>query len=231
MGGFVSVARSLGLEVVGLHYYLGTRFLDARDIVDNTRLIIDDAVEIAAENDLLLDFLDMGGGFGVPYFAGESALDVLVLEEGLQACIAAARRAFPAATLAFESGRYLTAESGRLLLTIVARKDSYGTEFCVCDGGTNVNLAAIGTGSLGKRNFPSALVASRATGTRPAGSPTTVTVTGPLCTPDDTILKAVEWDVPPRAGDYVVIRKVGAYGPSASPHSFLGHRFPTEVCV
>jgi diaminopimelate decarboxylase len=228
---FISLARAMGIAVVGLHYYLGTRYLNASDIVDNTRLIIDDAAEIARENDLSVRFLDMGGGFGVPYFPGEAPLDMALLERGLQACIQEANRIFPDATLAFESGRYLTAEAGRLLLTVLAKKTSYGTTFCVCDGGTNLNLAVIGTGSLGKRNFPSRVVSMSQHDVQTASDSSTVTVTGPLCTPDDTILKSVEWEINPRPGDVVVIERVGAYGPTASPHSFLGHRFPTEVLI
>ncbi|MCM3556837.1 hypothetical protein M3697_17285 [Janibacter melonis] len=227
---FVGKSRSMGIEVTGLHYYLGTRFLDARDIIANTQQIIADAASIVAECELPLELLDMGGGFGVPYFENEDNLDLDVLTQGIQTCIAEARSEFPGARLAFESGRYLTAESGQLVLEVLACKWSYGTRFCVCDGGTNVNLAAIGTGSLGKRNFPNYLVprGPRAATENPPGP---VTVTGPLCTPDDTILKAVQWEHAPQAGDLVVLASVGAYGPSASPHSFLGHAYPTEVLI
>lgn len=227
---FVEYARKLGIKVSGLHYYLGTRFLDAGDIVANTRRIIRDAQEIVERCGLHLEFIDMGGGFGVPYFDNESRLSIDELKSGMQECIHEAKRAFPEAQVAFESGRYLTAEAGQLILEVLATKESYGTSFCVCDGGTNLNLAAIGTGSLGKRNFPNALISRNATSvTREATGP--VTVTGPLCTPDDTLLKSVEWDCSPYPGDLVVLSSVGAYGPSASPHSFLGHTYPTEVVV
>lgn len=227
---FVSFARSLGIDVTGLHYYLGTRFLDAENIVDNTRLILRDAQSVAAECELTVEMLDMGGGFGVPYFSNESELDLQELKQGMRECIADARRQFPEAHLAFESGRFLAAESGQLILGVLACKTSYGTRFCICDGGTNLNMAAIGTGSLGKRNFPSHLI-SRRPGSKGEPQVAPVTVTGPLCTPDDTLLKSVQWQNGPQSGDFVVLSRVGAYGPSASPHSFLGHQFPNEILI
>lgn len=227
---FVDFARSLAIDVTGLHYYLGTRFLNAQDIVVNTQRIVADAKSIAVECGLSLEMLDMGGGFGVPYFDSELFLDLEILEAGLGRCIAEAKCIFPEAQLAFESGRYLTAESGQLILEILACKTSYGTRFCICDGGTNLNLAAIGTGSLGKRNFPSYLI-PRVTMVRDQNGSGPVNVTGPLCTPDDLLLKSVQWQCDPQPGDFVVLSRVGAYGPTASPHSFLGHQYPNETLI
>ncbi|WP_188686045.1 diaminopimelate decarboxylase [Nesterenkonia cremea] len=232
VGNFVGRARKLGLDVVGLHYYLGTRFLEASDLVQNTKSILEDAREIQRETDLELRMLDMGGGFGIPYFGVESDLDLNLLKTGIIDCIKQARAWFPKAELAFESGRYLTAECGRLVLQVLTTKTSYGTRFCVCDGGTNLNMAAIGVGGIGKRNFPSWCVRfdGDSTAKLEAGDQP-VTVTGPLCTPDDVLLKDVQWSMVPKRGDLVVLDNVGAYGPSASPHSFLGHDYPTEVVV
>jgi diaminopimelate decarboxylase len=67
---------------------------------------------------------------------------------------------------------------------------------------------------------------SRATG----GDPSPWNVTGPLCTPGDTLGRNVP--LPEiRPGDLLGVGYAGAYGPSASPGLFLGHGFPAEVLV
>jgi diaminopimelate decarboxylase len=90
-------------------------------------------------------------------------------------------------------------------------------------------MAAVGIGSFVKRNFPAALLSRRADGDG-AGPARSWNVTGPLCTPNDSLLKHVQLpDLVP--GDLVGVLRSGAYGPSASPGLFLSHGFPAEVLV
>lgn len=124
-----------------------------------------------------------------------------------------------------EVGRYLTAEAGTYVARVRYVKDSYGERFAVADGGTNHHMAAVGIGSFVKRNFPLRILDRVA---EPATEDWTVT--GPLCTPNDTLGKKVA--LPPvREGDLVGVLRSGAYGPSASPVLFLGHGHPAEVLV
>jgi diaminopimelate decarboxylase len=104
-----------------------------------------------------------------------------------------------------------------------------GERFAVTDGGTHHHMAAVGTGSFVKRNFPAAMLnPARCTGA--GGELTRWSVAGPLCTPNDTLLKNVPLpDLKP--GDLIGILRSGAYGPSASPGLFLSHGFPAEVLV
>jgi diaminopimelate decarboxylase len=106
-------------------------------------------------------------------------------------------------------------------------KESMGDRFAVADGGTHHHMAAVGIGSFVKRNFPVELLSRPVPPDAEAGP---WTVAGPLCTPNDTVAKAVR--LPDLAvGDLLGVRRSGAYGPSASPAYFLSHGYPAEVLV
>jgi diaminopimelate decarboxylase len=213
------------VRVMGLHAYMGTRFLNHEDLVHNTRQILATAESLAAETGIELGTVDFGGGFGVPYFDNETGLDLPALTEGINDAVAEFLERHPGCRLINELGRYLTAPCGTYITRALFVKESMGEQFVVADGGTNHHMAAVGVGSFVKRNFPIRSL------TRYAEEPVgTYTVTGPLCTPNDVIGKRVA--LPPvTAGDLIGVELSGAYGPSASPGLFLSHGFPAEVMV
>ncbi len=116
-----------------------------------------------------------------------------------------------------ESGRFLTAQAGVYVVSVRYVKESMGELFAVADGGTNHHMAAVGIGSFAKRNFPVLLL------NRPAddGAPQPWSITGPLCTPNDTLLKRAM--LPPlRAGDLLgvtrsALRPLGLARPVLEP--------------
>ncbi|TDD20270.1 type III PLP-dependent enzyme [Nonomuraea diastatica] len=218
------VGRHANVRVVGVQAYMGTRILSEDVVAQNTALILDMAERLSAKLDFPLDIVDVGGGLGVAYFPGERDLDVEVLAGLLNPVIEefAARR--PETRMIMELGRYLTAPAGVYVVRVRYVKCSMGERFAIADGGTNHHMAAVGIGSFVKRNFPIRLL-NRADA--PAGP---WNVTGPLCTPNDTIGKAVSLpDL--RPGDLLGVFNSGAYGPSASPVLFLSHGHPAEVLV
>ncbi|PKU22086.1 type III PLP-dependent enzyme [Telmatospirillum siberiense] len=213
------------VRVRGLHAYLGTRFLDYREIVRNTENILKTAETLKQALDIPLDTVDFGGGFGIAYFDNETDLDVDSLLPELAALIDAFVAANPGSRLITEQGRFLTAESGSYLVKVRYIKESMGEKFAIADGGTNHHMAAVGIGSFVKRNYP---IVSFTDGS--SGAEEHATVTGPLCTPNDVIGKRVL--LPKiRRGDVLGIRRSGAYGLTASPGLFLGHGFPAEVLI
>jgi diaminopimelate decarboxylase len=133
--------------------------------------------------------------------------------------------AHPGTRLIMESGRYLTGPAGVYLISVRYVKESRGEWFAIADGGTNHHMAAVGIGSFVKRNFPVALL-----GRASAGEVRPWTITGPLCTPNDTVAKHIPLPAL-RPGDLLGVLRSGAYGPSASPGLFLSHGFPAEVLV
>jgi len=214
-----------GIRLVGVQAYLGTRILNEEVVVDNVRRIFDLAEELSATLDFPLDVVDVGGGLGVAYFDNERDLDLDRLTEQLNPVIEAFATRHPGTRLVMELGRFLTALCGTYVVRVRYVKTSMGENFAVADGGTNHHMAAVGVGSPVKRNFPIRLL-SRASDepSRPWQ------LCGPLCTPNDTIAKAVALpDL--RPGDLLGVLRSGAYGPSASPGLFLSHGFPAEVLL
>ncbi|MGW5082828.1 diaminopimelate decarboxylase [Micromonospora echinospora] len=213
-----------GVRVLGVHAYLGTRILDPEVIAENARRIIDLAERLAERLDFVLEAVDVGGGLGVAYFPGEPDLDPAAVAHLLNPVVEAFHAAHPGARLLLELGRYLTAPCGTYVTRVRYVKSSMRERFAVTDGGTNHHMAAVGIGSYVKRNFPMRLLNRAGTDAGPWN------VTGPLCTPNDTVGRNV--DLPElRPGDLVGVLRSGAYGPSASPVLFLSHGHPAEVLV
>ena len=170
--------------------------------------------------------VNLGGGFGIPYFHGEQVLDVEQVGEALKDALNGRHPLLRETTFAIELGRWLVGECGVYLTRIVDRKVSHGKTFLVTDGGMHHQLAASGNfGQVIRRNYPVA-IANRF-GEPPAEE---VTVVGCLCTPLDRLADDV---MLPRAevGDLVAVFLAGAYGLSASPQAFLGQQPALEIAV
>jgi diaminopimelate decarboxylase len=225
LDGVPGLAGLTHARVAGIHVYLGTRILDAQAVIDNTRYILDLAERISEAAGIPLETVDIGGGLGVPYFDSESGIDLDLLAAGVNQLLTSFRSAHPDTRLILEAGRYLTAPSGTYLVSVRSVKRSQGEDFAITDGGTHQHMAAVGIGSVLRRNFPVRLL-----GRESADDPTAWNLTGPLCTPGDTLAKSVSLPAL-REGDLLGVLMSGAYGPTASPVLFLGHGYPAEVLV
>ncbi|SEK74236.1 type III PLP-dependent enzyme [Streptacidiphilus jiangxiensis] len=222
--GLAGAHRSVRLT--GVQAYPGTRFLSEETLVDNIRRILDLAERVATRLGFEPELVDVGGGLGVAYFAGELDLDVERLTAGINPVVDAFRTRRPGTRLAMELGRYLVAHSGLYVTTVRSVKESLGERFAVADGGTNHHLTAVGIGSAIRRNFPVRLL------NRDGAQQTARwNLTGPLCTPSDTLAKGALLPADLRAGDLLGVERSGAYGPTASPVFFLSHGYPAEVLV
>lgn len=205
-------SRHPGVRLMGVHVYLGTRILDARVVADNSRRVLDLAERVSTRLGFPLELVDVGGGLGVAYFDNEQDLDVDALAGLLNPILGEFRARHPRTRLVMELGRYLTAPGGIYVVRVRYLKTSLGQRFAVTDGGTHHHMAAVGIGSYVKRNFPMRLLRAATGAVEPWH------VTGPLCTPNDTLGKNVL--LPPlRTGDLLGVLRSGAYGPTASPCS------------
>lgn len=215
--------RSNDVDVLGLHAYLGTSILDWRQIVENTRSILEMAEYLEQESGAEVRFIDVGGGFGIPYFDGESELDTSALARPLADVVHQYReKRSHRPTVAFESGRFLIGPAGIFVATVLDVKRRDDRCFVILDGGIN----AFGGEDYyrGFRPPPVRILCRDADGSEP------VTLCGPLCTPADRL--AVDTLLPPpRVGDVVAFYQAGAYRFTASPGLFLSHGFPCEVLV
>jgi len=215
-----------GAEWRGLHVFAGSQALDAEAIAEAQGRVLDLAARLTAEIGAPLPHLNMGGGFGIPYFAGDRPLDLAHVGEALSERIAALPPELAETEMAVELGRYLVGEAGVYLTRVLDRKESHEQTFLVTDGGLHHVLAASGNfGTVVRRNYPVA-IASRF-GADPEGE---ASIVGCLCTPLDRI---ADQALLPRAeeGDLVAVFCTGAYGASASPAAFLGQGPAREMLV
>lgn len=214
------------VEFVGFHVFAGSQNLDAESICQAQRCTVELVCKLAEAAREPVRYLNLGGGFGIPYSARDRRLDLTPIGENLAKLTEVLKPRLPMARVVLELGRYLVGEAGVYVTRVVDRKLSRGSVFAVVDGGLHHQLAA--TGNLGqaiRRNYPIAV------GNR-AGEPTkeTVSVVGCLCTPLDLLGKDVLLP-PTEVGDLIVLFQAGAYGLTASPTAFLGHPPPPEVLV
>ena len=217
---------SHGLVFEGFHLFAGSQNLKAEAIVEAQRKSYELALRLAERAPAPVRSLNLGGGFGIPYFPGEQRLDLRPIGDNLAALAQRADAEMPGAALVIELGRYLVGEAGIYVCRVVDRKVSRGQVFLVVDGGLNHHLSASGNfGQVIRKNYPVAVGNRMGAMTRETAS-----VVGPLCTPLDLLADRMELATA-EPGDLVVIFQSGAYGASASPQGFLGHPPVVEVLV
>ncbi|WP_294278617.1 pyridoxal-dependent decarboxylase, exosortase A system-associated [uncultured Sphingomonas sp.] len=213
-----------GADWRGFHIYAGSQALDPQAIIDTQAATLALAARLAEEAGHAPPLVNLGGGFGVPYFAGDRPLDIEAVGAALEQALVDRPAILRYSRFAIELGRWLVAEAGVYLARVIDRKESGGETFLILDGGLNHQLAASGNfGTVVRRNYPLAL--AHAMGAEPVE---TVSVVGPLCTPLDRLGDRVALPAGV-VGDIVAIFLAGAYGATASPSAFLGHPPAGEV--
>ena len=215
-----------GADYRGFHIFAGSQALDADALIEAQRATLLLAERLSDEAGVAPPMVNLGGGFGIPYFHGERPLDVERVGEALHETIAARGKILANTAFTIELGRWLVGEAGVYLTQIVDRKQSFGKTFLITDGGMHHQLAASGNfGQVVRRNFPVAIA-----GRFEATPEEEVSIVGCLCTPLDRLADDV---MTPHAdvGDLVAVFLAGAYGLSASPQAFLGHPPAREMLV
>jgi diaminopimelate decarboxylase len=215
-----------GADWRGFHIFAGSQALSADAIIETQAQTLELAARLATTIGQSPAHINLGGGFGIPYFPGDEQLDIIRVGKALSDQLKQLPEILSSTQFAIELGRYLVGEAGVYLSRIVDRKQSQGHVFLVTDGGLHHQLAASGNfGTVVRRNYPAA-IASRFE-EEPAE---TVSIVGCLCTPLDRLSDNAAM---PKAsvGDIVAIFCAGAYGATASPANFLGQGSATEILV
>ncbi|MGB5078064.1 MAG: pyridoxal-dependent decarboxylase, exosortase A system-associated [Sphingorhabdus sp.] len=210
----------------GFHIYAGSQALSCDAIIAMQAQTLALVVDLANEIGTSPSHVNLGGGFGIPYFPGDEPLDIGAVGAALGKAFDALPSSLADTDFCIELGRYLVGEAGVYLTRIVDRKISHGETFLITDGGLHHQLAASGNfGTVIRRNYPVA-IATRFD----AEAEEVATVVGCLCTPLDKLSDSAHL---PRAevGDLVAIFCAGAYGASASPANFLGQGPAREMLV
>jgi diaminopimelate decarboxylase len=219
--------KDLPLEFFGFHIFSGSQNLRAEAIIEAQRNTFDLARRLSADAPGPVKLLNLGGGFGIPYFPGEQPLDLNAVGENLAGLMPDARQDFPEAEFVIELGRYLVGEAGIYVSRVIERKVSRGEVFLITDGGLHHHLAASGNfGQVLRKNYP-VVVGNRVVSESDAGF---ASVVGPLCTPLDVLADKMALGHA-REGDLMVVLQSGAYGLTASPLAFLSHPAPKEVLL
>jgi diaminopimelate decarboxylase len=215
-----------GAEWRGFHIYAGSQALKAEAIIAMQAQTLALVAEMTDAIGISPPHVNLGGGFGIPYFPGDEPVDIKTVGAALGEAFDALPASLAATHFCIELGRYLVGEAGVYLTRIVDRKVSHGEVFLITDGGLHHQLAASGNfGTVIRRNYPVAIA------TRFGAPPEeVVSVVGCLCTPLDKLSDSAHL---PRAdvGDLVAIFCAGAYGASASPANFLGQGPAIEMLI
>ena len=215
-----------GLAFEGFHLFAGSQNLKPESIVEAQQKSFALACKLAEHAPAPVKYLNLGGGFGIPYFPGEQPLDLTQIGANLTDIVEQARISLPQAEIVIELGRYFVGEAGLYVSKVVDKKVSRGQTYLVTDGGLHHHLSASGNfGQVIRKNYPAA-IGNRMGAERQEN----VSVVGPLCTPLDLLADRMSLSVA-QPGDLVVIYQSGAYGASASPQGFLGHPEVIEVLV
>jgi diaminopimelate decarboxylase len=220
----------LAVEFRGFQIFCGSQNLNPASIIETQSKVLDLAIELGRAAPAPIRLLNIGGGFGIPYFAGDAELDIEAVGAALGQRLAALQPALGPAEIVLELGRYLVGPAGIYVCRVIDRKVSRGKIFVVTDGGLHHHLAASGNfGQVVRRNYP-IMIGNRAPGTDGESGGESVEIVGCLCTPIDVLGRAVTLPAP-EIGDLVVVMQSGAYGRSASPLGFLSHPEPAEIVV
>ncbi|THB72665.1 MAG: pyridoxal-dependent decarboxylase, exosortase A system-associated [Gammaproteobacteria bacterium] len=213
-------------EFIGFHIFSGSQNLKEEAIIESQQKAVDLAIDLARHAKQSVVAVNIGGGFGIPYFPGEKSLDLDPIAKNLENLLEQMDECLPGAQLIIELGRYIVGEAGYYVCEVIDKKVSRGEIFLITNGGLHHHLAASGNfGQVIRKNYPLVV------GNRVYSEITdVVNVVGPLCTPLDIL--ATKMELPYcEPGDYIVVLQSGAYGYSASPHGFLSHPAPAELLV
>ena len=224
--GALARIRELDLHFRGFHIFSGSQNLHAESLIEAQRATFELAYRLAETVPQDIELLNIGGGYGIPYFPKDQALDLQSVGDNLERCMSDCQQRLGKTEIVLELGRYLVGEAGYYVCKVIDKKVSRGQTYLVTDGGLHHHLAASGNfGQVIRKNFP--VINGKGVFASPREQ---VNVVGPLCTPLDLLADKIELGAT-EVADLIVVLQSGAYGYSASPHEFLSHPKPVEVLV
>ncbi len=203
----------------GIHCHIGSQILSPDPFIEALERMFDLAIEIEKMG-VELDFLDMGGGIGIPYSENEKAPELKEFSQKIWNTFderLSDLKSEP--NLILEPGRSIVGDTTILLTRVNAVKKAF-KNFVAVDAGFNLLMRPAMYGS-----YHQVAVANRID--EPVSD--TYTVVGPICETGDVL--AYDRELPRvKRGDYIAIFDTGAYGFSMSSQ-YNGRRRCTEVLV
>jgi diaminopimelate decarboxylase len=213
-------AIDLGVKRFGLHTMLASNELNYTYMVATAEMLLEEVERISAALGIRFEFVNIGGGLGIPYRPDAEPLNF----DAMAAEITALFQAFKARNgymprLYMESGRYMTGPHGVLVTTAINRKEIYRTYL-----GVDASMSALmRPGMYGAYHHITVL--GKSTGV----DAEVVDVTGSLCENNDKF--AIQRPLPPiREGDLLLIHDTGAHGHSMG-FNYNGKLRPKELLL
>lgn len=213
-------ARERGAKRFGLHTMVASNELDYSYMVETARMVLDISTLVEKELGIRFEFVNIGGGFGIPYQPGQPPLDLQSMTKEITEMFDAFKTKHGyAPRMYMESGRFMTGPHGALVTTAINAKDTYrkyiGVDACMS---SLMRPALYGSyhhiDVIGKENQPKTEVYD---------------VVGSLCENNDKF--ATERELPPIVdGDTVVIHDSGAHG-HAMGFQYNGRLRPKELLL
>ena len=215
-----AILKKYNLKLIGINQHIGSLFMDGKAFTQSVASLL----EIAKQFDDL-QFIDMGGGFGIPYHKedGEAPLDLEDLGKHLDETLKAfAKETGREITFRIEPGRYISAECSVILSQVHAVKENHGKKFVGCDVGFNVLQRPIMYDSYhGVEIFRASEEKSE--------KEETVSIVGNICESGDILAK--DRTLPEiKEGDTLCVLDAGAYGHAMSSNYNCRLR-PAEVLI
>ncbi len=197
------IIRDKGVKRFGMHTMIASNELNPYYFVDTAKMLFELAIEIKTTLDICIEFVNIGGGIGIPYKPEDKPVDINILSDEI-------RRAYesmikPAGLnpldLFMENGRMITGPYGYLVSKVRHIKDTYKRYVGLDSSMANLMRPAVygayhHISVMGKQDMPHQNLYD---------------VTGSLCENNDKF--AIDRELPPiEVGDILVIHDAGAHG-------------------
>jgi diaminopimelate decarboxylase len=197
------IMRDKGVTRFGIHTMVASNELDHRYFLETAQLLFELVAQISNELDIRFEFVNLGGGIGIPYRPEEKPVDLQAVGSGIgklyEKIIDGA--GLPSISLYMECGRMITGPYGWLVSRVLHKKETYKT-FIGLDACMAHLMRPALYGAYHHITVP---------GKEDAPERITCDVTGSLCENNDKF--AIDRNLPPMTpGDLVVIHDAGAHG-------------------
>ena len=196
-------AKEHGVKSFGIHMMTGSCVLNENYFVEVTEKLMDIAGNVSQKLDIKFDFVDIGGGFGVPYQPDEKELDINAVGKKVTGKFREKIKQYSMGEpyLVAEPGRYLLCDSGILLTKVHSIKNGY-KKFIGVDAGMNTMIR------VAMYNAYHEILVANKLNDKPSEK---VNIVGPVCENTDQFAKD---RIMPKIveGDTLAILNVGTYG-------------------
>ncbi len=213
-------AMKRGARRFGMHTMLASNELNYQYMVETTAMILDTVDQVAASLNIRFDFINIGGGFGIPYRPEEATINIKALAAEAKSLMEKFKTDHGwAPRLVMESGRYMTGPHGVLVTKVINHKDIYRKYV-----GVDASMS-----SLMRPGMYDAYHHVHIVGKESSSDTEVVDVVGSLCENNDKF--AVQRDLPKTClNDLVVIHDTGAHG-HAMGFNYNGNLRPKELLL